>query len=1171
MKPFGRGLMQSLRARVDEDVLDLAKGNPALRRYGYGREMRWLRALIARRTVWGWFANYVFILVLLLAAEWLGTRFFPSWLASFTEGSEGDFLRDAAGFFITAQVGLLAVLSVAVSVVTLLSEKDDDPSNTQARFYYTASFANEFATSGIALLIVVIIQLFWPLQQIIHQVPGFVREAMLKYLVTAAHAIWLTLNCALFLHFLKTTFDFLVEENRAELRKRYVASEIIPHDVGRRLLALYYMAVPDQILGASEVKAGPLIRFGLDLDGLGDAETELTYRFRQPNRLGDIWMLPLGIALRSWFSRTRQLQGKADRRLGDDQWNGELAVPHEFRQVMDGRIKFLLRAGGAPVTRLERVLLWISFRFARVGRREQTPMKPKEFIESLIAKMVGSIASDAPTAFDYYLRETTDFHSFLLEAHNTRDEQGGKINLAQLQDGWFSLPDQEWVGAYRRVFVAAARKLSTDPYFSSGLSRVPMMLWPKEPWAYPPSVLRTILELGRYQVVTLEDWFAKQARATRGDEQAESLPVSSDRATYDGVVVQFVNSWESLQQVIVSSFDLESSARDGDEAYWAASRASWPSLQIHLRNAAFFLVAAVWNDDASGSERYRDLMLRWLECFYRELQQEFPFRDSAILTPNLMDATLPEAQTAPTRILLYAVDIIKTRSIFGAVLREAHNDVVCITGALLLYWHATRRQASDTAARAGLLTLRRSPMAGGGGSLLQPGGRELKPIFRLVFDVLVRNALESRFNESSHSAYLEGLIRVLNDLSAPRTVPGRIYSGVGLDGFDTLTPEFLAIMVANLPPTHAELDDAGTRRRGRAEEDYGAAEFMDRVLATEPVLQVDRQLSNFAFTFGQDARKLDGVADERFRTTAELFGPMPDLEARRARLKAIFEGVVTAIEAKRSRRIREAPIDQSKMERVRADVTAALAATTQPVGVFAPLLVRVTDRTNIPEKEDTFGVLERGQFTDPEMSLASFEEIPGLIVMAAQTSVTNVIWQQLGNRTRIEVPVPGRDDVRAFYTRAIQVAEANEEIGQELVLMVPNEPFATPVYMTTSGFPDPALTGFTVTRHSDMQKVPGTFYAGTMNGIQVFGWPFTEVAVICSRTLLREIDYGRVHGGECIFEFELYDHGDPSQSRVRYWLAPELTWENRPIVWFQFSQPESGSRPRRRTQPRAAD
>jgi hypothetical protein len=177
-------------------------------------------------------------------------------------------------FLPTAQVGILAVLTVAIAVVTLLTQKDDGLAvNTDVRLYYVESYSYELATSGILLSIVLVVQLFWPLQPLIASIAGERSVDHFKLWATVIHAAWLILNFCLFLHFIKTTLRFVEPQSRARLRKQY--SEIIPRDVGRRLLEAYYANAAAQILGTDEAKKGPLISFGMGLISGQQSVTEI--------------------------------------------------------------------------------------------------------------------------------------------------------------------------------------------------------------------------------------------------------------------------------------------------------------------------------------------------------------------------------------------------------------------------------------------------------------------------------------------------------------------------------------------------------------------------------------------------------------------------------------------------------------------------------------------------------------------------------------------------------------------------------------------------------------------------------------------------------------------------------------------------------------------------------
>ena len=189
-----------------------------------------------------------------------------------------------------------------------------------------------------------------------------------------------------------------------------------------------------------------------------------------------------------------------------------------------------------------------------------------------------------------------------------------------------------------------------------------------------------------------------------------------------------------------------------------------------------------------------------------------------------------DAQAAAARTLHYPQPPVSAKTAFGLILREAHLDAIAITGAVLLHWFATKQQPSSATSQFGIRTLRREAQQGSGSALLDHGSI-VESVFRLVFDLLVRAALRSPFEEGRYSAYLDGLIRLLNDMATPRMIPGRIYGGFVLDGFQTLNPEFLAILAGNLPATG----------------DDGVADLIQRLLNDHPEFQVDRTLRDFEF------------------------------------------------------------------------------------------------------------------------------------------------------------------------------------------------------------------------------------------------------------------------------------------------------------------------------------
>jgi hypothetical protein len=607
-KTLGRGLLQSLRARVEADVRELGRENKVLSRARYGPIRRFLHRWLVNRPARSLVAAYCGLIALLIVSEWAESRYAPSLLTPIN-----DLWKDAAGFFLSAQVGILAILTVAIGVVTLLTQKDDGSSvNTDVRLYYFESYSYELATSGIILSIAILVQLFGPLQPLVAYLTNNMHAVdHFKSWVTLIHAAWLAMNFSLFLHFINTTLKFVEPDSRARLRTTYIANEIIPIDLKRRLTNAYYINLAGNIFGIEEIKKGPLISFGMGSLSDETSTVELSRSLDADSRLVDVWLLPLGLAVRSWLRRVRRKGAR--KRFSELHWDGHLAFIPSFSRTYEPHFDVVVRDGGVPLSWIERILIGISFRFSPAGPENDSRPTPTNFIEQLVSKLVSQIEAGLPTGFDDALKEVIDFHAFVLSAQNTRSEEGPRVNLAQVSDGPFMQPDHAWLREYRRAYTAATNKMTSDGSFVRGMSRLVVRLWPQGAAAYPPSVLQNILDLGRHQVVVFEDWVTRRAVIPPPETNVARDLAGSDLRAYEDALIHFVTSWESLQQIIVGSYELRHRPKASDEAYWRVTGESWATLQFHLRNAAYFLTSAVWNEDLAGSARFRDLLIRWIQ------------------------------------------------------------------------------------------------------------------------------------------------------------------------------------------------------------------------------------------------------------------------------------------------------------------------------------------------------------------------------------------------------------------------------------------------------------------------------------------------------------------------------------------------------------------------------
>jgi hypothetical protein len=955
---LGRGLFGSLRGQVKHDIRDLARDNRTLRQARYSVPRRWLGSLIVNRSITQFLALYALVLLVALLCEWAGNRYAPSLLPGYVGQAPRDFLKDIGSYLIAAQIGILAIVSVAVGVVTLLSERNDGSSvNTDIRLYYVESYSYELAISGIALLVVLTFQLFWPSQHVLHVLGLGGRDYSFKLALASLHALWFTFNLFLFLQFIMTTLRFVEPSTRERLRERFSANEVIPRDARRRIMRALYYTAPQQMFGKDALSEGPNIGFGHGL-GLGDAPApEITTVFSHPMRLVDVRLKPLRWVLRRWQRRVRK--GPRNReRYGQPAWNGQLTISANFDEVYDGRLEWVLRREGVALTVLEKWIIRRCFRFKRVPSREQDMPTPENFLEQLIDKVVKQTEESAGTEFRAALAEAIQYHQFILAAQNTRDDAGNAFNLAEVGD-FFTRPEAEWIRQYRRAFVAAADKIGSDTFFIDRLSSLAARLVPDDALNFSPRVLQSLLDVGIHEIIALEDWITK--RAVIGEPTAEagaSMALSgSDKRAYETTLIGFVGGWEAVLQTLIHSYGIE--RRPGTEPSdqpWRKFRASFPVLQRHMHNAAYFFAASVWNDDALGADRLRDLLLRWVEPFYGNLQSSYLFSNTLLFTPDLVVQVWSDVQAYVTHHVQFQQEHIQPGPLSGVLLWELHGDVVCISGLVALHWYATGQQPSETAAQAAAATLNRELRSSDGSTLTQ---MTPKTTFRLLFDFSIRYALNPRFAEARYSATMDGLVQYLTALASPRMVSGRIYGGFGIEGVDTLRLALLGAMAANLP----------------AQGDDGVAALIED-LKGDPLFETDKTVQTFIWSMQQIVQLLyDAQLTEVYGKAARVFKSDIDLPPATERLRAMFAATVTTFETLRKDRLRAAPLDESRMDVVRRRMTEAVLASGPAVACFQVYSIRQRRADQIVPTEFEFGTMDKGIFTNPVMSSLDFNDL----------------------------------------------------------------------------------------------------------------------------------------------------------------------------------------------------
>lgn len=1129
---LGRGWLGSLRRHVEHEISLHKRENPIMRRARYPIAARLLRLFLTNHSFSRFLAAYTTVAVSLGVAEALiPATLLPGW----TE--DKGFLKDAAGYLITAQVGILGVVSIAVGLVTLIAQRDDKSStNTDIRLYYSESLAYEVVASSAALLVVLSIQIFWPLQFAIHVIGLGSADLFFKGLLTILHVTWLSVNIAAFAQFLATSLRFVEPQAREGMRERYTANIVIPDDLRARRLRILYMMAPTHLIAETDTDNGLCVIIGREWPDSG--AIELQRNFTRPMVLHDIRLRPLGFAVRSWWRRTVKSvepNSRLDRHSAAHVRQTTFAVPPSFDRTFKGVSILCRQEGGVPLSDWERGLLRFSFRFAEPGKPSDTDLlTPSAFLEELADKVIGQIERLATTGFKTALDEMVRYHSFLIAAYNSRDDNGLPLSLAEFGGMW-ERPLQEWIHQYRRIFERAVDKLSDDPAFIGRMVHLPYWLLAERPEEVSAAVDTSILDLGPHLVVMLENWMTRRTSvdtAADGEAQPRLALAGTDRRAYDQALLSFAGAWENVLRFSDTRFQGRAASQPLPEFLWKRRTAGWPFLERHLCNSAYFLALAVWNEDELGVERFRDVLLRWLDTFQGDLQPDYFLRHKVLLTPQLfrLDWSAVESRLVPfSREMHHQPD---PNSLFGSMVRRTFDDFVLVTAAVTLGWYMNEQQASPMGGETARLLITRQVIPGDG---TQQAGHLGCPrnTFEWLLGTIIRAELSEGMTEGAYRASLDGLVLFLGEMTERRLVPGRIYSSRGRPELTRMTLPLLAFLVTNLP---AEPDEAITRR------------FCELTASEEFFGDGDASLRRIVSTVADlKSALIDPINQALLERGTRKLSPDIDLANVVQRLAALLDAMALTIEAQRMQRLLARPVDQGKLETFRWAFEDAMDGL-KDIHPFNHFNLRRGAAACRPMQEWSCGEIDKAQLTTPPLAWSQ-TDLANSLAGWFQEFLVSHIWVSFGQRPKQFIRMPAAGYPKEFWRL---VGEQAALVGGKPVLFVPYDPIGKDLWNWLYARAAERPAGLEINHVSGRGNGGGIAYQATVNGIDVYierQMPHDR-AILFADMALRSIEHMTVaadgHIAEVIFE----EGKDPHKSIIRVRFDQRTEWDNLPIFEF---------------------
>jgi hypothetical protein len=348
---------------VAREVAEHRRTNVALVNARAPLRMRVLQFVLGERGLLQILALYGLLVVLLSALEWIVSSRFALFVPGWANGpTVGPFLKDLSSYFLTAQVTVIGLLfPIAVALVTLIVQREDASStSSDVQVYYSETLAYRVGASGIALSIVLAVQLLWPAQFLVRQLEGGASTGLSKLLLSGLHLIWLVANLAALWHFLVTSLSFIRPVERAVLRRRFAANVAIPRDLAQRLALAVYASLGARLLEEqrpTDTDEGPSLLFGSDLGEWGEVEIGSPSAINRV--LYDVWLKPLAWAVGRWWRRCNDMpqdpQGRDSRPT--------LIFSPELTRTLHEPGVICRRRNGLPLSPTERFVVKRCFRF----------------------------------------------------------------------------------------------------------------------------------------------------------------------------------------------------------------------------------------------------------------------------------------------------------------------------------------------------------------------------------------------------------------------------------------------------------------------------------------------------------------------------------------------------------------------------------------------------------------------------------------------------------------------------------------------------------------------------------------------------------------------------------------------------------------------------------------
>ena len=681
---------------------------------------------------------------------------------------------------------------------------------------------------------------------------------------TLVSGIWLLLNIGFSAFFLFRTIEFLRPARRTETVTKYALNVAWPAEMKRHLRVVLFDNAVDHLLLPGPAyppepdRSEPSIWMGVTGRIATDSVVVVERQFNREKTLHDVYFRPLALATASWLKKANRIQARnriaGQRRVvTDNAGHPVLIFPLDPEATVHAQTTLCSQQGTVPFGRKERLLVRCSFDFRRKPRDLELTIE--QFLNDLKREAMSAVRMNEPQVYSRIVRDTETLLVSLIKASAFTNGAGDPDNYSNLPHRWsaFGRPVyQHWTRVLMDLFKSASNEIaSNEDYFTELIFVTPRMFSSLDGTAID-SILRHLIELPPILFSRLGDWWVttleQQGTLDHGPCHAATLrpPYSG---TYDSLVQKHVGAWETLKNECFLQNHRESPS-------WSYYRAIGTYFEQHLQLSVSMLIECVNRGDMTGSVWTNDILLKWISEleFHFDSDVHFFQRDKWI-TFEVLGREWDEAKTKLDieEEEAFGYENVK-KSVLSVALRNYWIDACCLLSYLLSIWG--RDCECEKSLPALLLRSLLDGQSRVGGAHAAQSRSPIVNADELLLSILRQHYLDGAYRRGYRSR-LDRFASRLAGLTSEVMLPGRIYSGIGIEDLDSLRDGQLALLVLVVT------------------EDWQPSEGVERLLR-EWLRTDDDKLRSFDRDLGQWKDRLSEAYFERYRSLFDCLSREPE-------------------------------------------------------------------------------------------------------------------------------------------------------------------------------------------------------------------------------------------------------------------------------------------------------